>query len=147
MFEIAGGCSGLHFFIVAPPSRCSTANCTGTDSRTRVKLVALAIALAMLTNWIRISIIIVAGHLTDMQHYLVSGEHYSFGWAVFAVAMAIYFLIVRRWVAERPAVAAPPARGRVRWRRWNGAGLRHAGVARHVAMAGHEPRVIRECHS
>ena len=73
-----------------------------------MKLVALAIVMALLTNWLRIAIIIVAGHLTDMQHYLVSGEHYTFGWAMFAVAMAIYFLIVRRWTAEASVAADAP---------------------------------------
>jgi hypothetical protein len=44
-----------------------------------------------------------------MRHYLVSGEHYTFGWMMFAVAMAIYFLIVRRWVAEETATPLPSA--------------------------------------
>ena len=108
VFEIAGGCSGLHFFIVGVAIAVFYGELHRDRLATRVKLVALAIAMALLTNWLRIAIIIVAGHLTDMRHYLVSGEHYTFGWAMFAVAMAIYFLIVRRWTAEE-AVAAPEA--------------------------------------
>jgi exosortase len=106
VFEIAGGCSGLHFFIVGAAIAVFYGELHRDRLATRVKLVALALVMAMLTNWLRIAIIIVAGHLTDMQHYLVSGEHYTFGWAMFAVAMAIYFLIVRRWTAEA-AIAAP----------------------------------------
>jgi exosortase len=105
VFEIAGGCSGLHFFIVGVAIAVFYGELHRDRPGTRVKLVALAIAMAMLTNWVRIAIIIVAGHLTDMQHYLVSGEHYTFGWAMFAVSMAIYFLIVRRWTAESAAAA------------------------------------------
>ncbi len=37
----------------------------------------------------------VAGYLTDMQHYLVRVDHYYFGWALFAVAMAVFFLLAR----------------------------------------------------
>jgi hypothetical protein len=64
---------------------------------------------ALATNWIRIAIIILAGHLTEMNHYLVSGEHYSFGWGMFAVMMTIYFLIVRRWAADGVEAGSAPA--------------------------------------
>jgi EpsI family protein len=111
VFEIAGGCSGLHFFIVGIAIAVFYGELHRDRLATRVKLVALAVAFALVTNWLRIAIIILAGHLTDMRHYLVSGEHYSFGWAMFAVAMAIYFLIVRRWTAEPdpPPPASVPA--------------------------------------
>jgi len=109
VFEIAGGCSGLHFFIVGVAIAVFYGELHRDRLATRVKLVALAIVMALLTNWLRIAVIIVAGHLTDMRHYLVSGEHYTFGWAMFAVAMAIYFLIVRRWTAEAAVVADAPA--------------------------------------
>jgi exosortase len=99
VFEIAGGCSGLHFFIVGIAIAVFYGELHRDRLATRMRLVALAVAFALVTNWLRIAIIIVAGHLTDMRHYLVSGEHYSFGWAMFAVAMTIYFLIVRRWEA------------------------------------------------
>ena len=109
VFEIAGGCSGLHFFIVGIAIAVFYGELHRDRLATRVKLVALAIVMALLTNWLRIAIIIIAGHLTDMRHYLVSGEHYTFGWAMFAVAMTIYFLIVRRWTAEAAVAAAAPA--------------------------------------
>jgi exosortase/archaeosortase family protein len=104
-FEIAGGCSGLHFFIVGIAISVLYGEINNDTRATRIKLVVLGILFALLTNWIRISIIIVTGHLTQMQHYLVNQEHYSFGWGMFALAMVIFFLIVRRW----PAAAAPAA--------------------------------------
>jgi len=109
VFQIAGGCSGLHFFIVGVAIAVFYGELHRDRLATRLKLVALVIVMALLTNWLRIAIIIVAGHLTDMRHYLVSGEHYTFGWAMFAVAIAIYFLIVRRWTAEAAVAAAAPA--------------------------------------
>src|SRR5690606_23436432 len=75
--------------------------------RMRLKLVALAAALSMAVNWLRIVIIVIAGYLTDMQHYLVSREHLSFGWVMFALTMAVFFLIVRRW--PLPAASEPAA--------------------------------------
>lgn len=99
-FEISGGCSGLHFFVVGLAVATFYGELHGDRFATRVKLLLLATFFALFTNWLRIAIIILAGHLTQMQHYLVSGEHYSFGWGMFAVAMAVYFFIVRRWPAE-----------------------------------------------
>ena len=87
----------------ASPSPCSTARCTRHARARASSWWCSARCFALVTNWLRISIIVVAGHLTNMQHYLVSGEHYSFGWGMFAVAMAVFFLIVRRWPAEPPA--------------------------------------------
>jgi len=113
-FEIAGGCSGLHFLLVALAIAVLYGEMNRDTWGTRARLVALACVLAMATNWLRIAIIIVAGHLTQMQHYLVSGEHYSFGWVMFAVSMGIFFLIVRRWpIVETPAADAPAFAGNV----------------------------------
>src|SRR5690606_16830265 len=69
-FEIAGGCSGLHFVIVALALAALMGEMRGDDWRGRSILLVLAGALAVVTNWIRVFVIIVAGHQTDMQHYL-----------------------------------------------------------------------------
>ncbi len=99
IFEIAGGCSGLHFFIVA----CAIAVLHGEINRDtwklRWRLVMLACVLALITNWVRVFIIVVVGHVTNMRHYLVAEEHYSFGWFMFVGTMTVYFLIARRWPA------------------------------------------------
>lgn len=104
-FEIADGCSGLHFFVVAVAIGVLYGQVNGDRWSIRLKLVALAGLLAMVTNWLRILIIVIAGHVTDMQHYLVAEEHYSFGWIVFAAAMILFFLVVRRWPVDEPSLA------------------------------------------
>jgi exosortase A len=118
--EIAGGCSGLHFFIVGVAIAVLYGELNRDSLRTRVRLVVLAAVLAMLTNWLRIFIIAVAAHLTDMQHYLVSEEHYTFGWIMFAGTMVVFFLIVRRWplpVEQSDAAAETlPGAGSISWR-------------------------------
>lgn len=106
VFEIAGGCSGLHFFIVAMALATLSGEINNDTRKVRVQLLALAAALALLTNWVRVYTIIMAGYLTDMQHYLVRVEHYKFGWVVFAVMMALYFLIARRFPVSDGAVPA-----------------------------------------
>ncbi|MFC4313329.1 exosortase A [Steroidobacter flavus] len=117
--EIAGGCSGLHFLIVGIAIAVLYGEINRDSVWTRVKLVALAALLALLTNWIRIFIIAVAGHVTNMQHYFVTKEHYSFGWVMFVGTMVIYFWIVRRWPAapeQVPEAESVPKSGPVSWR-------------------------------
>ncbi len=108
-FAIADGCSGLHFFVVALTISLLYGEINRDGVGTRIKLVAFALLLAMATNWLRIFIIVLAGHLTDMQHSLVVNEHYSFGWYMFAGMMVLYFLVVRRWPAESAAAPELPA--------------------------------------
>lgn len=117
-FEIADGCSGLHFFIVALSLSLLHGEINRDRLGMRIRLVAFALVLAVLTNWLRIYILVVVGHLSEMQHYLVATEHYSFGWYLFAGVMTIYFLVTRRWplsadtveaheTAKAPAAAMP----------------------------------------
>jgi exosortase A len=110
-FEIAGGCSGLHFFIVALALAALYGEMQRDNLSTRLKVMALATVLALVTNWVRVYAIILAGYLTDMQHYLVRVEHYRFGWVVFAIMMAAFFYIVRRFPAgnESASIAAAPS--------------------------------------
>jgi exosortase A len=108
VFEIAGGCSGIHFFIVAL-ALASLYGEIGRDSmKVRIQLVILAGGLALLANWLRVYTIVVAGHLTKMQHSLIREGHYNFGWMVFAVMMLIFFLLARRFAPAVSEDSQPP---------------------------------------
>lgn len=106
-FEIASGCSGLHFFVVGLAIAVLYGEINDDRWRTRARLIALAALLTIAMNWVRVFVVVVVGHVTDMQHYLVVEEHYSFGWVMFAGLMLLYFAIVRRWpLAPAPETAA-----------------------------------------
>lgn len=104
VFEIAGGCSGLHFVVVGLALGALMGELRADNWRGRLKLLVLAGALAVVTNWVRVFTIILAGHYSDMQHYLVKVSHLGYGWVLFGVAMAVFFLIERR-------MALPPVPG------------------------------------
>jgi exosortase A len=117
-FEIVGGCSGLNYFVTAVFIAVVLGELDRDDLRSRCLLVAVAVGLAIVTNWLRVFIIIVAGHLTNMQHYLVRADHYKFGWLLFAVALVGFFWLASRLPrrgqvepASRPEPAATPAIG------------------------------------
>jgi EpsI family protein len=108
VFIIEGGCNGMHFFIVGIALAALFGEIHHDPFKVRVRQILLAVFLALISNWIRIYVVIVAGHLTDMQHYLIRVSHYYFGWAVFAVSMALFFWLVSR----TPAQPVPAARMR-----------------------------------
>ena len=106
VFAIEGGCNGLHFFIVALAVAALLGEIRGDSSRLRVRWLAAALALALLTNWIRVFTIIVLGHVTDMQHYIVRVSHYWYGWGLFLIAIFVLFLYQRRF-PERVQAGVP----------------------------------------
>ncbi len=95
VFEIQGGCSGLHYFIVGLSVAVLLGELRHDSWRTRLRWILLAGALAVASNWVRVYTIILAGHLTHMQSYLVRVSHYSYGWFVFMAALVAFFLYVR----------------------------------------------------
>ncbi len=126
-FAIEEGCSGLHFLVVGLAIAAYYGELHRDQLRHRVLLLSLAAGLALLTNWIRVSTVIAAGHLTHMQSYLVRVSHYGFGWAVFAVAMAVFFLFASRIPTRATAVHAPPRHPEAR--------SAHGGLALVLAFA------------
>lgn len=95
-FEIEGGCSGLHFFIVAVTLAAVYGHLYYTTTLRKLALILIGAVMAMITNWVRVSAVIVAGHLTEMQSYLVREDHYVFGWVLFVFALVPFFYVARR---------------------------------------------------
>ena len=111
-FEIAGGCSGLNYLIVGLAIAALLGEVNGDRPRRRLLLIAISGALALFSNWLRVFIIIYAGHVSDMTHYLVRVDHYNFGWVLYAFVLALFFYIARKLPAaasaEEPVAAEPP---------------------------------------
>lgn len=103
-FEVAGGCAGLHFFVVGLALAALLGELDRQSLRRRALLLVLMAALALVSNWIRVYIIILAGHFRGMDHYLIH-NHYVFGWVVFAFGVAVFFWLSRR--VSVPASAVP----------------------------------------
>lgn len=113
-FEIEDGCSGLRYVITAA----ALAVCIGLVQYRavlpRVVLLMLAMIVAVMANWVRVYLLVLIGHLTEMQHYLVTVDHFYFGWAVFMVMLVPVLLFSRRLDAGQTgagsSLAAAPAR-------------------------------------
>jgi exosortase len=117
VFHIEGGCSGLHFFMVALAIAALLGELRRDRWATRLKLLLLAAVLAVLTNWVRVFTIILAGHVTHMQSYLVRVSHYGYGWVLFAVSMALFFWLERKFPQDPDAPVDGAVKPAVTWRK------------------------------
>ncbi|MCH8506722.1 MAG: exosortase, partial [Ectothiorhodospiraceae bacterium] len=100
-FEVADGCSGLRYLVVALTLSTLFSALNFSRAREWIYLHAVAITMALLVNWVRIFVIILAGYHTDMQSSLIE-EHELFGWVLFAVALLPFFLFANRLANRSP---------------------------------------------
>ncbi len=116
-FEIVEGCAGKRYFIVALTIAYAASLMQRMTWSRRLVLLAATAVLAILANWIRVLIVIVAGYATDMRHYFVAVEHQSLGWLIFAMLVVVIVLLAGRLshsgAAPAPSVGAAPAAVRV----------------------------------
>ena len=109
-FEIADGCSGLRYLIIALTLATLFSILNLSRVRDWIILHSAAIAMALLVNWVRIFVIILMGYETRMQSSLIH-QHELFGWVLFAIALIPFFLLANRLMNRSPEPGLP-ARGR-----------------------------------
>jgi EpsI family protein len=78
-FEIGALCSGTHFLVVAVALAVFLGLMDRLPLRRTAVLVMIAAAIAIVTNWIRVIVIIYVGNATRMHSPLV-WDHYAFSW-------------------------------------------------------------------
>ena len=105
VLHIEDGCSGLHFLIVGLAMAALYGELLKDSMRLRIRWLLLMGALAIVCNWLRIFVIVVAGYVTDMRGFLITVDHYWFGWLMFAAAFAIFLTIANRTTAGRTRAA------------------------------------------
>src|SRR5262249_13782542 len=106
-FEIGRGCSGVNFFAIGVAVAALLGELEDATALRRLTLVCIMAVAAIVSNWLRVLIVVDAGYTTNMQHYLVSRSHYMFGWVLFSIVMFGFV-----WLCAR-APRTPPGTGRV----------------------------------
>lgn|GEM_PF-2146865 len=105
VFEIAEGCGGFRYFISGLSLGLIFAQLNFRRISSQIFIVVAAVLLSILINWIRVMIVIWAGHITDMQHHYVH-EHVTLGWYVFAVAFFLFFFLCNRFIEAPSAISS-----------------------------------------
>lgn len=95
VFEVAQGCSGLNYLESALFIGVIYAMLFLQSWQPRLAAVCLAAVLALVSNWIRVFGLVLIGQITNMQSSLIK-EHNVYGWLIFAVVIALFFVLVKR---------------------------------------------------
>jgi len=94
-FRIINGCSGINFIVVGLALSTLYGHLYYTKFKARLILIATAIFLAIVTNWIRVVSLALIGNATKMQSELIY-DHLNYGWALFSIALIPLYLVARR---------------------------------------------------
>ncbi len=89
-FHIMEYCSGLRFFLAGLALGSLYAYLHFHDPYRRLFFVLITTVAVIVLNWIRVYVVIMAGQLTEMQHWLVE-SHENFGWFMFALVIIPLF--------------------------------------------------------
>lgn len=89
---IADGCSGLRYFIISLCLAHTVSYMNGYKEKGLLACLTIAALLGLITNWLRIFLLICIGYSTEMKSSLME-DHEAFGWVLFAIVCftAIYF--------------------------------------------------------
>jgi exosortase len=98
-FEVAGSCAGQAFLMSGLTIAVAYWEITPLSARGRWLALSLMAALSLCSNWIRVFLLILIGHWTNMQSPLIA-DHGWFGWVIFLV-IVLLFLWLSRYIEAR----------------------------------------------
>jgi exosortase len=105
---IADGCSGIRYFVIALALGYIISYLNNYRFTKLVITLAIAAALGLIANWVRIFLLVIIGYETEMQSSLMN-DHEYFGWFIFALMgfPAIYFAPVVKTNISAPTTHSP----------------------------------------
>lgn len=98
-FVVEQGCAGIKYIMTMLAMAILAISVSDVKPRLRALLLAFAVSLALVANWVRVGIVIYVGQITELRHPWVH-DHYTLGWILFGIFL-VPFLIVTRRVADR----------------------------------------------
>lgn len=108
---IADGCSGIRYFAISILLAAMMSILNDYRWRGWLVLLAGAMLLGLIANWVRIFILVVIGYETEMQSALLT-DHELLGWVVYGIFIlpALYFAPVNRRQSSDPLPSRPISR-------------------------------------
>jgi EpsI family protein len=101
-FTVADTCSGKRYLVVGLAFAVLAGVIQRLPRQRFVMLLVLSAAAALAANWLRVIVIIYAGYATQMQHYLVTTDHVTFGTVLFVPLLAAILFLTRSLARHAP---------------------------------------------
>ena len=106
VIEIAGGCSGLRYFLVSLALTLFYSQQRSNTLKTTLLLFTVGAIFGLIANWARVTLLILIGYQSQMQSELMD-DHEAFGWIVYlivAIPAGIIMNYIERHSKEKPAI-------------------------------------------
>ena len=100
-FLVESGCSGINYLMGGLVLGAFYAHLFTRRWQTQLKIVALAGAMSIVGNWIRVAVLVFLGEATAMQSPYIE-DHLWQGWAIFTLLMIPTYFLARK-IEERDA--------------------------------------------
>ena len=106
-FHVVKACSGIRYLLTSVVLGALYAHFGFRSWTRRAAFMALCVVTPIVANWVRATLIILIGHLSNMK--LAAGvDHFIYGWLFFGLVMGIIFLIGSRFSDGGPVEATYP---------------------------------------
>jgi exosortase A len=106
-WRVAEACGGLRFILALLAVGALFAYTVYRKPYKRALFLVACVVLAVFTNGLRVSAIVLIGYFTDMKSSIVH-EHTWLGWLFFAIMAMVLFFIGARWSDSDPSGTPPP---------------------------------------
>ena len=93
--EVAQSCAGMNYLMSGLTISVLYAQLFLTSRKAKIATIAVGVAISILSNWVRVSGLVIIGYYTRMKSPLMA-EHGTYGWVIFAVFYILFFLIAER---------------------------------------------------
>ncbi|HJS89981.1 MAG TPA: EpsI family protein [Steroidobacteraceae bacterium] len=111
-FVIERGCAGVDFLTVGLAVAALYGELEQASFRRRVRLLGGMLLFAIVSNWVRVILIIEIGYRSHMRSALATRDHLAFGRDIFAAALLLFVWLASRGGRSTPDVPVVAGPGR-----------------------------------
>jgi exosortase len=108
-FVVTQACSGVGFLAQGLAVAALLGELEEATVGRRLRLLGSMALVALVTNWVRVLLLLAIGYLSGMNNVIISRDHLQFGYVLFVIVLVAFV-----WVATRRALpephATPPSR-------------------------------------
>ena len=101
-FVVTLACSGVGFLVQGLAVAALLGELEGASVSRRLKLLAAMLMVALLTNWLRVMLLLLLGYQGGMDNPIVARHHLEFGYVLFVLALVVFV-----WLATRKGLSPP----------------------------------------
>jgi len=106
VISIADGCSGLRYLVIGLAFGTLAGRLYFTSIKMRAIVIIMSLVLSLVANWVRIYLLIIIGHFTEMESSLMQ-DHEMFGFWVFGFMLLPLFITIRKYSEPVQVIPAP----------------------------------------